>query len=586
MLILHSYVPVLRAIPVLLIIILFFMYFEKCWKHRIDHQSPSLTLLIKGAEKDTSKDTITILDCDCSPSNALHYIDSALSKVNSTPALLFTLPSCTTSLSCVYLAIQQPKTVPAYRTFEGSAAENVAVSTFSALSSAPWYPSLSPDIAHIEVVCKGYPSIAPYSPRYRSSYNHTQLPFTLYTLLLDESELTTRVAAASTKGPLKMHCVLSALVEHRAWTWNAVPVGLPPWFPSNGLKEVGTPNPVYFPIKVDESSVAVEKAVGVEVSIPPKDAKPPLKVCSWLDGADGSWVHSQERPSGSLGPASFGYWWKPTTCTFDPLPTREFALKCIGGDPLHTTPVLHLLGDSNTRRHFKDLWGRLGDISPWCPPASYASHVCQCEDATSSDDPEANADVTVRAIPGGGFLVRAWLQGLGNPSQVASALSSTKGAGCPPPAQKSPPESPPCPRAVVVSLGMWDSAWQSTEHYSNQLDAFLPALLEAYPDNRTLIVLRTPNHQCCAKKVRDSREDAMSFANSGRVTLHAALTRHKFHAFLEGSGRLRVWDVFAMGAARPLDMSSGIKAGCQVPHEPSQEVALENDYLLTALCGE
>ena len=78
----------------------------------------------------------------------------------------------------------------------------------------------------------------------------------------------------------------------------------------------------------------------------------------------------------------------------------------------------------------------------------------------------------------------------------------------------------------------------------------------------------------------------MSFANSGRVTLHAALTRHKFHAFLEGSGRLRVWDVFAMGAARPLDMSSGIKAGCQVPHEPSQEVALENDYLLTALCGE
>jgi len=133
---------------------------------------------------------------------------------------------------------------------------------------------------------------------------------------------------------------------------------------------------------------------------------------------------------------------------------------------------------------------------------------------------------------------------------------------------------------------MWDSAWQSTEHYSNQLDAFLPALLEAYPDNRTIIVLRTPNHQCCAKKVRDSREDAMSFANAGRVTLHAALTRHKFHAFLDGSGRLRVWDVFAMGAARPLDMSSGIKAGCQVPHEPSQEVALENDYLLTALCGE
>ena len=50
-------------------------------------------------------------------------------------------------------------------------------------------------------------------------------------------------------------------------------------------------------------------------------------------------------------------------------------------------------------------------------------------------------------------------------------------------------------------------------------------------------------------------------------------------------GHLLIWDVFSVGKARPIDVSEEISASCWSGHEPSEDVGIQNQILLNALCN-
>jgi hypothetical protein len=268
------------------------------------------------------------------------------------------------------------------------------------------------------------------------------------------------------------------------------------------------------------------------------------------------------------------------------------------------------------RRHYKDLRGLLGGGQVWCAGegaggegagarARFGSPVCACADR--ADEPAAAEGTAVAQLPRGGALVRGWLEGLGSRQQWVGALAALAGSagggrgaplGCPepppppPPAANAsappppPPPPPPCPAAVVVSAGMWDAAWQTLRHFEREAAAFFPALLRAYPDARTLLVVRTPNHQCCGPPGPfGGQAGGANYASSGRVAAVAGAWARAAARHLRASGRLRVWDVYALGGARSFNGSARARAACTFPHEAAEDVALGGQVLLNALCG-
>ena len=129
---------------------------------------------------------------------------------------------------------------------------------------------------------------------------------------------------------------------------------------------------------------------------------------------------------------------------------------------------------------------------------------------------------------------------------------------------------------------MWDAKWQPVQHFRSELRLFFAAAAAAYPDERTLLVVRTANAGCCAREADPELDDR---ATGGRIALlNAEIVLAAREAL--PPARMRLWDVYALGDARSPATAAALREGCRAPHEPAQDVAIEDEILLNGLCAE
>lgn len=129
---------------------------------------------------------------------------------------------------------------------------------------------------------------------------------------------------------------------------------------------------------------------------------------------------------------------------------------------------------------------------------------------------------------------------------------------------------------------MWDALWQPFVHYAAELRVFLRAALAAYPAAGTRLIVRTLNAACCADA---KNAEATDFSNAGRTALFNAELLRAVAEVLPPA-RVRVWDVFALGDARDPATAAGMRSSCGPPHEPAQDVLVENQVFLNGFCRE
>ncbi len=129
---------------------------------------------------------------------------------------------------------------------------------------------------------------------------------------------------------------------------------------------------------------------------------------------------------------------------------------------------------------------------------------------------------------------------------------------------------------------MWDYIWQPYVHFAAELRVFFRAVLASYPDDETLLVVRTVNAACCA----DARNaEQQNYATGGRVALFNAEILRAASEELPPV-RTRVWDVFALGDARDPATAARLRTECGPPHEHAPDVMIEDELLLNGLCHE
>ena len=137
--------------------------------------------------------------------------------------------------------------------------------------------------------------------------------------------------------------------------------------------------------------------------------------------------------------------------------------------------------------------------------------------------------------------------------------------------------------AVVFDLVHWDASFSTLARFEHELLDASAALAAAFPPP-TRLVYRTPSYF--------AGDDAGAYndKNKGRRwNSRAKIERmHELALAALRAGPLRdrllVWDVYAIGAARPHATTVGQIAACPNGHERSEDVALANQVLLNLLC--
>ena len=490
---------------------------------------------------------------------------------------------------CVYVAVPSIEEVFAYRE-PVAGAPLVAYNTSSysqtrsntSQSGSRALP-LAPDTVLIHLHCNGVVVLSavpdwvathPASPGVTPS--HSTYAFALQALTWHHLPRFLHNATAS--GALR--CQLHTRVEHRSWSWFSSPLNMPAFWPPRpvpGLTEPSTLLAAYNP------DILPTWPFAVQAPAPPQPPPTPLPLCNWSLAAQGGHWGTGPAPEGAISTADARFW-APLACRLVQH-TAASAAACLGrlAGQQGRKPVLHFLGDSNTRRYLKELSGVLRG-QPWCGEGSAgarnerSSKVCLCEDASEFD-----ADYQVEELQEA-TLVRATLRGVGWEQEVLKALGSMVAepgqapSGCPastPGADTGADAAPPCPAAVFIQMVVWDAAWQSFARLQLGMAALVQRLRAMYPHPGTLLVYRTANHHCCAD------HEPHLFYTSGRVRLYNAYVRGALEeAFGE---RLRVLDVYGMGDMRGSARSEALTKSC-AGHEPSEDITVENQVLLNALC--
>jgi hypothetical protein len=471
---------------------------------------------------------------------------------------------------CVFVGVPLVADVLAYR--EAADESPLVVVNSSSYEELPRLVNgnvaTAPDTLIVHVICDGevLQSVVPDWVSSSGTGGQATRPFNAYSVKVDTAFLPRRSGGAA--------CALHVRVEHRSWTWHATPVRMPVFWPERpvpGLVEIASPLAVYDPDVLPPWPITVEDAR--PLASPPA----PLPLCNWaLSTAGGHWG-AGIPPLGALASAD-GRFWAPRSCRL-----REFDSSAANGCLQRAGSVFHFIGDSNTRRYVKSLSGLLKG-TPWCGGDGAIndrrSNVCECEDA-----PEFDADFFSETFPAdnelspGVKLVRSTLRGVGSDSEIDATLermgSAAQPMDCPPGSQE--PSAPPCPAAVFVQMVVWDAAWQSLARVERGLARLVAGLEALYPHPGTRIVYRSANHHCCAEHA------AYLFYTSGRVRLFNELVQQRLEASF--GTRLRVVDVFAMGAMRNASRSAALTRRC-AGHEPSEDIDVENQVLLNGLCNQ
>jgi hypothetical protein len=311
----------------------------------------------------------------------------------------------------------------------------------------------------------------------------------------------------------------------------------------------------------------------------------------------GAWVNDYE--AGTLGPSADGRWWRAHSCVYSSVVHTP---KCIGS----RFSGARIFGDSHMRRAWKDLKGLSppfasegANESLWCT-GRHNSRVCVCEDGHEGGVFEEGTSGS-NSFGGGNYPLVSWNwggSGFDAPDRRAET-SSVLASGA----------VEARPGIVIFDLIHWDAAFSTFFRFSKELEGFIEELRVFFNFPITPFDMTDP----LAVGVRGWAA-ARGTARSTITNLHLPVLVYRTPSFYAGQdtgnlrkfstarlklfhehalkrltdvfgGHLLVWDVFSMGRARPMAVTEAITASCWSGHEPSQDVGIQNQVLLNALCN-
>ncbi len=134
---------------------------------------------------------------------------------------------------------------------------------------------------------------------------------------------------------------------------------------------------------------------------------------------------------------------------------------------------------------------------------------------------------------------------------------------------------------VVFTLGHWDTAYNALARFEAEVPHLSAALAAAFPPP-TLLVFRTPSFFAGDDTWAEKNQGRRWYSHAKIARIKALLTDELLSGELKG--RLLVWDVFSVGAGRPIAETKLQSGTCRAGHERSEFSQLQNMLLLNMLC--
>ncbi|KAJ1801536.1 hypothetical protein LPJ59_000210 [Coemansia sp. RSA 2399] len=366
--------------------------------------------------------------------------------------------------------------------------------------------------------------------------------------------------------------VLAGFIEYRDAEWNF----------EGGLPIVEyEPEPLFTAHSV---SVAVVDSTGTSPYSLERHESLPL--CR-ESNPDGRWVSVDDIPFDQtelLPSDNHNRTWLPYTCRMQRYDYRTFA-QCL----VDKYPVMHVYGDSNTRRYLK-LITLLGN---WCKqPGMPAWGLCICEDFNERSfdrfNPlDRNVLIDMDPINGGRpptgqfsmlmapanksrIYLRKW-DGL-TPHNSDLAWSANLDMGV--------EQAFGHAQVVVFSLTNWDVAFTTRGYFASQIQILLDKIESNYA-NDTKIIVRTGQYFCCRIDKSPTKRQYSRMRNR-------SFDRYLIGQFEERFGATRslsIWDVASLEERRPIEVRKTDPAKCASNHARSELIDIENQVLFNHMCN-
>ncbi|KAJ2522811.1 hypothetical protein H4217_000527 [Coemansia sp. RSA 1939] len=308
---------------------------------------------------------------------------------------------------------------------------------------------------------------------------------------------------------------------------------------------------------------------------------------------EGRWVAADDIPfntttSNILPPDNHNRIWLPYTCRMQRYNYRRFA-QCL----VDRYPVMHVYGDSNTRRYLK----MITTLGQWCNHPQYRNFSqCLCEDYGERQFTRFRVDtrnVIIDMDPvNGGYspvgtnysttaappnksriYLRKW-DGLTHHNnndmpwwqQLAESdgVARTYGRA----------------QVAVFSLTNWDAAFTTRAYFALQIQRLLD-LIDSNYGPETEIILRTGQYFCCRV---DPSPSARQYSRM-RNKMFDKYIVDQFKARFSTTRRLSIWDVASLGEHRPIEARKADPAACPSNHVRSELIDIENQVLFNHLCN-
>ncbi|KAJ2692533.1 hypothetical protein GGH99_001668 [Coemansia sp. RSA 1285] len=351
------------------------------------------------------------------------------------------------------------------------------------------------------------------------------------------------------------------------------------WNPEDGLPPV-----VYAP-------EALQVSDGLVVQVVDSDQNNRLSLAQHLSlplcteaNPEGRWLNATEIPfdtSTLMPPDHHGRIWVPYTCRMQRYSYQDFT-KCL----VQKYPILHMYGDSNTRRMLK----KLTTLGEWCSTEeSHTTHPCLCEDygdrferfrvsreevvidmdpITGGNSPTGNFSKAMAPPNKSRIYFRRWG---GLTARNAMPWSRSFDAGV--------QHFFGTPQVAIISLTNWDAAFSTRAYFAAQLDR-LVALVEKSYGPETEIILRTGQHYCCRYDNSRTHRQYSRLRNQSFDSYIADVFRER----LGDRRRISVWDVATLMETQPLEIRSELPF-CPSNHARAEIIDIENHLLFNRLCN-
>ncbi|KAG2227428.1 hypothetical protein INT45_007453 [Circinella minor] len=129
---------------------------------------------------------------------------------------------------------------------------------------------------------------------------------------------------------------------------------------------------------------------------------------------------------------------------------------------------------------------------------------------------------------------------------------------------------------AIFSIGNWDAAFLTLEHFQRELSELVELVAERYQHYK-YVIYRTPQYYCC----RADHSSRYRHISGQRVQLFNQVAKRKFKARVKN---LMIWDTYSMGESRTW-REKQLSNTCFSNHVSADVVEVENQILMNGLCN-